>query len=275
MGAAVFCLLPDGRTTFIRCRPRPQGGARAGRYSSATARQGMNIIHRRYLRTSRRRRRIEIVDTLARRGGGSFPGSLMIRNNSSIGSTFGIGSGADFAGSRCSLKSASSAMRVAVSRRSGFRVLPRIASARARSQDTICDPFRFRAQLLHSPASFAISIASRRANRPSAICSARGMIGSAIWLSSLQCSNWVIFAVPRLPAQDLIRAMSTIEEVIKRMDLCLLNAVPPMAFVLGDTPLPQSDLGHGFSVPLSQRLRCSPFLPKLRRPYSAGVSLHR
>jgi hypothetical protein len=35
MGAAVFCLLPDGRTTFIRCRPRPQGGARAGRYSSA------------------------------------------------------------------------------------------------------------------------------------------------------------------------------------------------------------------------------------------------
>ncbi len=30
MGAAVFCLLPDRRTTFIRSRPRPQGGARAG-----------------------------------------------------------------------------------------------------------------------------------------------------------------------------------------------------------------------------------------------------
>jgi hypothetical protein len=58
----------------------------------------------------------------------------------------------------------------------------------------------------------------------------------------------------QLPAQDAIRAMPVIEEAIKRMELYLLDAVPPMAFVLGDTPIPQSHLGRGFSVPLSQSL---------------------
>lgn len=57
-----------------------------------------------------------------------------------------------------------------------------------------------------------------------------------------------------LPAQDAIRAMPQITDAIKKLKLCLLDAPPAEAFVLGDTPLPQSDLGLGFSVPLSKSL---------------------
>ncbi|HEV7254144.1 MAG TPA: DUF4238 domain-containing protein, partial [Mesorhizobium sp.] len=59
---------------------------------------------------------------------------------------------------------------------------------------------------------------------------------------------------PHLPVQDAIRAAPQIEAAIANMQLCLLDATPPSAFVLGDTPIPQSDLGQGFSVPLSRSL---------------------
>lgn len=57
-----------------------------------------------------------------------------------------------------------------------------------------------------------------------------------------------------LPAQDAIRAAPQITDAIKRLELCLLDAPPTEAFVLGDTPIPQSDLGLGFCVPLSKSL---------------------
>jgi hypothetical protein len=58
----------------------------------------------------------------------------------------------------------------------------------------------------------------------------------------------------QLPVQDAIRAAPQIEAAIAGMQLCLLDATPPSVFVLGDTPIPQSDLGRGFSVPLSKSL---------------------
>lgn len=58
----------------------------------------------------------------------------------------------------------------------------------------------------------------------------------------------------QLPVHDAIRGMPKIEKAISLMDLCLLDAVPPESFVLGDTPLPQADLGRGFSISLSQSL---------------------
>lgn len=57
-----------------------------------------------------------------------------------------------------------------------------------------------------------------------------------------------------LPVQDAVRAASQIEAAIAGMQLYLLDAIPPSEFVLGDTPMPQSNLGHGFSMPLSKSL---------------------
>ena len=59
---------------------------------------------------------------------------------------------------------------------------------------------------------------------------------------------------PQLPVQNAIRAAPQIEAAISCMQLSLLDATPPSAFVLGDTPLPQTDLSRGFSVPLSKSL---------------------
>jgi hypothetical protein len=59
---------------------------------------------------------------------------------------------------------------------------------------------------------------------------------------------------PQLPVQDAIMAAPHIEAAIAGMQLCLIDAILPLAFVLGDTPIPQSDLGLGFSVPLSKSL---------------------
>lgn len=59
---------------------------------------------------------------------------------------------------------------------------------------------------------------------------------------------------PQLPVQDAIRAAPQIEAAISCMQLSLLDATPPLAFVLGDTPIPQTNLGRGFSVPLSKSL---------------------
>jgi hypothetical protein len=49
----------------------------------------------------------------------------------------------------------------------------------------------------------------------------------------------------------------------------------PAALVLGDTPLPQSDLGRGFSVPLSRSLAVLAVPTGTRRPYWVGASLRQ
>lgn len=57
-----------------------------------------------------------------------------------------------------------------------------------------------------------------------------------------------------LPEQDALRAMPYVEHRLQQMELWLLDAPVTESFVLGDTPLPQSDLQLGFSVPLSRSL---------------------
>lgn len=58
----------------------------------------------------------------------------------------------------------------------------------------------------------------------------------------------------QLPEQDALRASPLIEQAIQKMELWLLDAPASEAYVLGDTPIPQSDLHSGFSVPLSRTL---------------------
>ena len=58
----------------------------------------------------------------------------------------------------------------------------------------------------------------------------------------------------QLPAQHALRAFPIVEEAIQKMELWLLDAPASAAYVLGDTPIPQSDLHRGFSVPLSRSL---------------------
>ncbi|MDA8259282.1 MAG: DUF4238 domain-containing protein [Betaproteobacteria bacterium] len=56
----------------------------------------------------------------------------------------------------------------------------------------------------------------------------------------------------QLPEQEALRAQAQIATAISAMTLTLLDAPAGSAFVLGDTPMPQDRLGHGFTVPLSQ-----------------------
>lgn len=58
----------------------------------------------------------------------------------------------------------------------------------------------------------------------------------------------------QLPEQDALFAYPLVEQAIQKMELLLLDAAPSAAYVLGDTPMPQSDLHRGFSVPLSSSL---------------------
>lgn len=58
---------------------------------------------------------------------------------------------------------------------------------------------------------------------------------------------------PVLPQQATLESASKIAGVILQMDLWLLDA-PDGSFVLGDTPLPDYDLGKGFTLPLSSSL---------------------
>lgn len=61
----------------------------------------------------------------------------------------------------------------------------------------------------------------------------------------------------QLPHTDALRAQSQIEAQLSSMDLVVLDAAPPSEFVLGDTPLPQSDLRQGFTVPISTTVALS------------------
>ncbi|OAI15204.1 MULTISPECIES: DUF4238 domain-containing protein [Methylomonas] len=57
---------------------------------------------------------------------------------------------------------------------------------------------------------------------------------------------------PQLPVQDALKAKENICRSLLNMDLTLLDAPQGLEYVLGDTPLPQTDLSQGFSVPLSK-----------------------
>ena len=59
---------------------------------------------------------------------------------------------------------------------------------------------------------------------------------------------------PQLPIQDSVRAVPLVCKCIVTMDMTLLDAPPGASFVLGDTPLPDYELGNGFTVPLSSIL---------------------
>lgn len=59
---------------------------------------------------------------------------------------------------------------------------------------------------------------------------------------------------PELPMQGAVEAWVNLKAIIEVMEMTLLDAVCPLAFVLGDTPIPQDNLGQGFTVPLSQQL---------------------
>lgn len=62
---------------------------------------------------------------------------------------------------------------------------------------------------------------------------------------------------PQLPHTDALLAQSQIETQLSAMDLIVLDAPLPLEFVLGDTPVPQSDLRLGFIVPVTRSLALS------------------
>ena len=59
---------------------------------------------------------------------------------------------------------------------------------------------------------------------------------------------------PQLPQTDSLLAQSDVERQLVTMDLIVLDAPPPMQFVLGDTPVPQGDLRLGFVVPITKSI---------------------
>jgi Protein of unknown function (DUF4238) len=63
---------------------------------------------------------------------------------------------------------------------------------------------------------------------------------------------------PIFPETDTLLSAPVIMAIISDMDLVLLDA-PAGSFILGDTPLPDYDLAHGFTLPLSARLALSAF----------------
>jgi hypothetical protein len=56
---------------------------------------------------------------------------------------------------------------------------------------------------------------------------------------------------PNLPSTDALRALPVMTALFARLQWTVLKAPSGSSFVLGDTPLPQSDLAGGFRVPLS------------------------
>lgn len=56
----------------------------------------------------------------------------------------------------------------------------------------------------------------------------------------------------QLPEQLALEAQPFICDELKKMEITLLDATSNADFVLGDTPLPQDNLSHGFSIPISR-----------------------
>lgn len=57
---------------------------------------------------------------------------------------------------------------------------------------------------------------------------------------------------PELPITDALKAMVPVAQALMTLSYDVIAAPAGVHFVLGDTPLPQSDLGQGFVVPLSK-----------------------
>lgn len=57
---------------------------------------------------------------------------------------------------------------------------------------------------------------------------------------------------PELPITDALKAMVSVSAALMHLSYEVIAAPSGIQFVLGDTPLPQSDLGQGFVVPLSK-----------------------
>lgn len=57
---------------------------------------------------------------------------------------------------------------------------------------------------------------------------------------------------PELPISDALKAMVPVSAALMHLSYEVIAAPSGVHFVLGDTPLPQSDLGQGFVVPLSK-----------------------
>jgi hypothetical protein len=71
---------------------------------------------------------------------------------------------------------------------------------------------------------------------------------------------------PVIPETDTLLAAPAVMDIISEMDLVLLDA-PAGSFMLGDTPLPDHDLGRGFTLPVSARLALS------ASPKASGTSV--
>jgi hypothetical protein len=56
----------------------------------------------------------------------------------------------------------------------------------------------------------------------------------------------------KLPMQDALRAYGLIADEIVKMTFTLLDAPTEDYYVLGDTPTPQYQMNHGFTLPLSK-----------------------
>lgn len=56
---------------------------------------------------------------------------------------------------------------------------------------------------------------------------------------------------PAFPSQDALAGVSRVTQIFDLMDITILDSPGSPLFILGDTPIPDSDLARGFTVPLS------------------------
>ncbi|QDG93266.1 DUF4238 domain-containing protein [Rhizobium sp. NIBRBAC000502774] len=59
---------------------------------------------------------------------------------------------------------------------------------------------------------------------------------------------------PKLPQTDALFANFTVAICVNGLDLTLIDTTPDQDFILGNNPLPNTDLSRGFSVPLSRHV---------------------
>jgi hypothetical protein len=73
-----------------------------------------------------------------------------------------------------------------------------------------------------------------------------GLIATAIGLSQLSPQD------PNFPEQDALQAVGIVTEVFNCMDIEILESTGSPSFIIGDTPILDSDLASGSTVPLSK-----------------------
>ena len=74
------------------------------------------------------------------------------------------------------------------------------------------------------------------------------LVATAERIGGLSPQDWM------LPQVEGLLAVDPICEIIETLDISLLELDSPPFFVLGDTPLPDSDLAVGFAVPLTRKV---------------------